>query len=352
MFYREIGQYKTSYAADQQVFAIRQDRLIIAVLLLAAIFLIPYIANDYWLIAVLIPTLSLALAALGLNILTGYCGQLSLGTAAFMSIGGFATYNLVMRIPEIPFPISMILSGVVAGLAGVLVGLPSLRIKGFYLVVSTLAAHFFVQWLFDTVKWFKRNNPQGEVKPPPFKIFDYVFTSPESLYLLALVFVIILTVLAKNMMRSTTGRRMMAVRDMEVAASVMGISIGRTKLLAFAISSFYCGIAGSLYVNCYMHLLDTKTYSIELAFATVFMVVVGGMGTIMGAFIGAAFIFLLPIWMNATFGKYGIDPSQIQNISKMIFGTLVILLLIVEPNGLARLWMRAKDKLRKWPFPY
>ena len=240
----------------------------------------------------------------------------------------------------------------VAAAVGVIVGLPSLRIKGFYLVVSTLAAHFFVQWLFDNVKWFKQNNPQGEIKPPPLELYGFVFNTPVRLYLLALVFVVLLAFLAKNMMRRSTGRRMMAVRDMDLAAAVSGVPIARTKLLAFGMSAFYCGIAGALYVYCYLQLLDTKTYSLELAFSIMFMIIVGGMGTIIGSFIGTALVFLLPIWMNSTFSRYGVDPSQIQNVAKMIFGSLVIILLIVEPNCVTRLWSKAREKLRNWPFPY
>jgi branched-chain amino acid transport system permease protein len=209
-----------------------------------------------------------------------------------------------------------------------------------------------VQWLFDAYPWFKNFNAQGEVKPPPLQLFGYVLSSPQSLYYMVIAFVIPLTLLAKNMMRSTLGRNMMAVRDMDVAASVIGISVPRTKLLAFGISSFYCGIAGALYVYGYLQLLDTKTYGLEMAFAAIFMIIVGGMGTIMGSFIGAALIFLFPILLNQVLGAYGVDASQVQNISKMIFGVLVITLLVIEPNGITSLLSRAKEKLRMWPFPY
>jgi branched-chain amino acid transport system permease protein len=351
MLYREVGDLKLSYLADQRIFPVRQDFWVLVAVLVLAFAVVPLIASDYWLSAILIPTLALSLAALGLNILTGYCGQLSLGTAAFMSVGAFATYNLVTRVPAIPFPISILIGGVIAAIFAVVVGLPSLRIKGFYLVVATLAAHFFVQWLFDAIKWFKQDNPQGEIKPPPFELYGIVFNTPVKLYLLELVYVVTLALLAKNMMRRSTGRRMMAVRDMDLAAAVMGVPISRTKLLAFAISAFYCGVAGTLYVYCYLQLLDTKTYSLELAFSVMFMIIVGGTGTIAGSFIGTAIIFLVPIWMNATFSRYGVDPSQVQNIAKVLFGALVIYLLIVEPNGAVRLWTRAREKLRNWPFP-
>ena len=352
MLYREVGELKTNYADDQQIFSVRQDRWAIIGLIIAAFVAVPYFVNDYWITAIIIPTLAFSLAALGLNILTGYCGQLSLGTAAFMSVGGFATYNLVTRLPGIPFPISLIIAGLFAALVGVVMGLPSLRIKGFYLVVSTLAGHFFIQWLFENVKWFKQNNPQGEIKPPPFDLYGYVFNTPVRLYLLTLIFVVVLAFLAKNMMRRSTGRRMMAVRDMDLAAAVMGVPIARTKLLAFGISGFYSGIAGALYTYTYLQFLDAKTWDLTIAFSIMFMIIVGGMGTIAGAFIGATVIFLLPIWMNTTFSRYGVDPSQIQNLAKVIFGTLVIILLIVEPNGVIRLWARFREKLRRWPFPY
>jgi branched-chain amino acid transport system permease protein len=352
MIYREIGQYKTSYSADQQIFPIRQERWLFYAIMLVLVFVLPFVASQYWLIAILIPTMALSLVALGLNIVTGYCGQLSLGSAAFMAIGGFMTYNLTTRLPWIPFPISIILAGIIAGLAGVIIGLPSMRIKGFYMIVVTLMAQFFLVWLFDNVKWFKQNNPQGEIGVPPFQIFGYFFNSPISLYFVTLSFVIVLTILAKNMMRSATGRRMMAVRDMEVAAEVMGIRVMRTKLLAFAISGFYCAVGGTLYVYCYVKLLDTRITSLDLAFEVMFMIIVGGLGTISGAFIGAAFIFLLPIWLNVVLGKYGLNPAEIQNVAKVIFGTIVVYVLIKEPKGLASIWTRIREKLRSWPFAY
>ena len=351
MFYRETGQFRSSYLADQAIVPLKQDRILWGIALVFAL-VVPHVLTQYWITAILIPTLCLGLAALGLNIITGYAGQLSLGASAFMSVGGFATYNICIRIPDLPFPISIVLAGIITACFGVIIGLPSLRIKGFYLVIATLLAHFFVTWFFDAYPWFKNYNLQGEVKPPPFQMFGHAFTSHKELYYIVIAFVLPLTLLAKNIVRSSFGRDMMAVRDMDVAASVIGINVVKTKLLSFAISSFYCGVAGALYVYAYMQLLDTKTYSIELAFAVVFMIIVGGLGTILGSFVGAAVIFLFPIFMNTLLGSYGVDASQVQNTSKMIFGVLVIVLLVNEPNGIISLLSKLKEKLRMWPFPY
>jgi len=371
MLYREVGQFKTSYAKDQQIFPIFQDRVALFLLICFALFVIPFVANDYWLIAIITPVLAFTLAATGLNIITGYAGQLSLGAAAFMSIGAYATYNLMIRTP-IPFPVCVLIGGFFSAFFGFLFGLPSLRVKGFYLVVSTLAAHFFFGWFFDSYPWFKNYNLQGNLKPPPMVLYDggdkskYVFDGSylQSLfdgatnlnnavgnYVVTLIFVIIFTFLAKNLVRNATGRRMMAVRDSEIAANVMGVNVAKTKLLAFAIGSYYLGVAGALYTFCYIQLLGSYTYNITIAFLVVFMIVVGGLGTILGNFIGATFIFLLPIWLNNTFNTW-FNPTIIQNIAYMIFGGFVIALLIIEPNGLARLWATAKEKMRQWPFPY
>ena len=262
MIYREIGQFKTNYSSDQAIVQLKQDRFLWAMALSFAL-VAPHVLSQYWITAILIPTLCLGLSALGLNIITGYAGQLSLGASAFMSVGGFATYNLCIRLPDLPFPIAIILAGLITAAFGAVVGLPSLRIKGFYLVIATLLAHFLVTWFFDAYPWFKNYNLQGEVKPPPLQLFGHRFTSHKELYYIVIAFVIPLTLLAKNIVRSSFGRNMMAVRDMDVAASVIGINVVKTKLQAFAVSSFYCGVAGALYVYAYMQLLDTKTYSID-----------------------------------------------------------------------------------------
>jgi len=358
MLYREAGQFKATYAADQQIFPIRQDRIAIAALLLVAFVAVPLLANQYWLSAILTPFLIFALAALGLNILTGYAGQLSLGTAAFMAVGAFMAYNFVLRMPWLGVIPSFILAGLCAAAVGIVFGLPSLRIKGFYLAVATLACQFFVLWAIQRIGWITNNSPSGVITAQAVEILGYAFDTPAKKYLLTLAIVATMALLAKNLMRSQTGRAFMAVRDMDVAASVIGIPMMKTKLLAFAISSFYCGIAGALYAYTYLGTVEPEAFTLDLSFRILFMIIIGGVGSILGSFLGAGFIILMPIFLSVLFGAVshatGIEVSHavLSNLELMIFGGLIIFFLIVEPHGLARLWQIAKEKLRLWPFPH
>jgi branched-chain amino acid transport system permease protein len=211
MFYREAGQFKTSYAADQQLFPILQDRIGVLVFLALAFVGVPLVASDYWYTAILIPLLVFSLAAMGLNILTGYAGQLSLGSAAFMAVGAVAAYNFQLRVPGMPVLVSFALGGLTAALVGMAFGLPSLRIKGFYLAVATLAAQFFIPWLLVKVDWFSNNSSSGVITAQRIEILGYGFDTPVKKYLLVLVVVAILALLAKNMVRSRIGRAWMAV---------------------------------------------------------------------------------------------------------------------------------------------
>ena len=358
MLYRETGQFKTTYAADQQIFPIRQDRVAIAVMLVAAFGVVPAIANQYWFSAILIPLLIFALAAIGLNILTGYAGQLSLGTAAFMAVGAFAAYNFVLRVPGIPILVAFVLAGVAAALVGMVFGLPSLRIKGFYLAVATLACQFFVVWALTKFSWFSNNSSSGVITAQKVEILGYEFDTPLSRYLLVLTIVVLMALAAKNMVRSSVGRAWMAVRDMDVAAEVIGIRMMHTKLLAFAVSSFYCGVSGALYAFAYLGTVEPEGFNLDLSFRILFMIIIGGVGSILGSFLGAAFIVLLPIVLNtyaepfALWLGFQLHPSTVSNLELIIFGGLIIFFLIVEPLGLARLWQIGKEKLRLWPFPH
>ena len=358
MLYREAGQFKTSYAEDQQIFPIRQDRIAVALLLACAFLVIPFFANEYWLSAILMPLLILALATLGLNLLTGYAGQLSLGTAAFMAVGAYAAYNLMLRVPGIPLLVAFVLAGLCAALVGIVFGLPSLRIKGFYLAVATLAAQFFVVWALTKFGWFSNYSTSGVIGAQKMTILGYSFDSPVTKYLLVLSIVTLLALAAKNMVRSSMGRAWMAVRDMDVAAEVIGIRIMQTKLLAFAISSFYCGVAGALFAYAYLGTVEPEAFNLDLSFRILFMVIIGGVGSILGSFLGAAFITLLPIFLNTISGPLErwlgatLPSGLMSNVEVLVFGALIIFFLIVEPNGLARLWQIGKEKLRLWPFPH
>ena len=357
MLYREAGQLKTSYAADQMIFPILQDRIFVILVVVAA-YLVPFIANEYWLQAVLIPFLILALAAIGLNILTGYAGQLSLGTGGFMAVGGYMTYKITTAFPDLNVLIAVLIAGLIAALVGLVFGIPSLRIKGFYLAVATLAAQFFILWLFNKVGWFVNYSPSGSITAPPRTLLGIMVTGPEATaptrYLVVLTFVAVFALVAKNLVRGRIGRSWMAIRDMDIAAEIIGIRPYQTKLLAFAISSFYCGIAGGLYVFCYLGAAETEAFDIFLSFSVLFMIIIGGLGSILGSFLGAAFITMVPIFLTNVPPLIGLSmPIDLQkHIEVMTFGGLIIFFLIVEPHGIARLWQIAKEKLRLWPFPY
>ncbi|HEY7804767.1 MAG TPA: branched-chain amino acid ABC transporter permease [Orrella sp.] len=358
MLYRECGQFKVSYRADGQVFPIAQDRIGVGLLVIFAAIFVPMLASEYLLNAILVPFLIFSLAALGLNFLTGYAGQLSLGSAAFMAVGAYAAYNFQVRIESMPFLLAFVLGGGVAALVGIAFGLPSLRIKGFYLAVATLAAQFFVLWCLTKFSWFSNDSPSGVISAPPLEMFGFAFNTPASKYLLVLGIVVVMFVLGKNLVRSSTGRAWMAVRDMDVAAEVIGIPLIKTKLIAFAISSFYCGMAGALYAFCYLGTVEPDGFSLELSFRILFMVIIGGVGSILGNFFGAAFILLLPIALDLMLPfisgllNLPIAGSTVSHIQLMVFGALIIFFLVVEPHGLARLWQIGKEKLRLWPFPH
>jgi branched-chain amino acid transport system permease protein len=375
MFYREAGQFKSTYAADQAIFPITQDRWFVAALLLAAYIVPPMFLGSYWFNAILIPFLIFSMAALGLNILVGYCGQISLGTGGFMAVGAYASYKLTtVFFPDWGMIFIFLLSGIVAAAVGVVFGLPSLRIKGFYLAVATLAAQFFLTWLFNKVPWFYNYNSNGTIESPPRTLFGSIMepggalealsllnplvtsprATPQTKYLFALTLVIIFALVAKNLVRGRLGRSWMAIRDMDIAAELIGIRPMQTKLLAFAVSSFYCGVAGAMLLHLYLNSVETQAFAINVSFDVLFMVIIGGLASIMGSFLGAAFIVLTPIFLTNFFPAIGLplDTATQQHVQQMLFGGLMIFFLIVEPHGFARLWQIGKEKLRLWPYPH
>ena len=294
MIYRETGQFKNSYVSDQTIFPIRQDLVFVTGVILIAYLIVPFLINDYWTNAILLPFLVYALASMGLNILTGYCGQVSLGTGGFMAVGAYATYKLITAFPELNFIIVVVLSGLITAIIGLIFGIPSLRIKGFYLAVATLASQFFLVWLFNKVGWFYNYNLTGQINVTRKEVLGFLVTGPEATpaakYLLCLSFVVIFALISKNLVRGRLGRSWMAIRDMDIAAELIGISPLKTKLSAFAVSSFYVGMAGSLYFAVYLGAVEpTEAFGIDQSFLVLFMVIIGGLGTILGSFLGSAF---------------------------------------------------------------
>jgi len=358
MIYREAGRFKATYAADQAIFPIVQDRWLVGLVGLAAVLVPPLLASEYWLQAILIPFLIYSLAAIGLNLLTGYAGQLSLGTGGFMAVGAYSAFKLTTVFPRLSIVLVFLVSGVIAAGVGLLFGIPSLRIKGFYLAVATLAAQFFLIWLFNKVGWFVNYTPSGTITAPDRTLLGVIVTGPNSSaasrYLLALGFVAIFALVAKNLVRGRVGRAWMAIRDRDIAAEIIGVRPLRTKLLAFGISSFYCGVAGAELVFLFLGSAETLAFDINQSFLVLFMVIIGGLGSILGSFLGAAFILLLPIFLTNAPHAIGLSlPVALQKqVELMVFGVLIIGFLIAEPHGLARLWQVGKEKLRRWPFPH
>jgi branched-chain amino acid transport system permease protein len=358
LFYREAGQFKTSYAADMAIFPIRQDRIALGVILLVAFVVIPLIGDQFLLNSILIPFLIFALAAIGLNLLIGYAGLLSLGSAAFMGVGAYACYKLSTYFPQVNILVWVLASGFVSCAVGVFFGLPSLRIKGFYLAVATLAAQFFLQWCFARVSWLYNDNTSGAIEVSTHRLFGLAVTGPNATpatrYLVVLTIVSAMAWIASNIVHGRIGRMWMAVRDMDIAAQLMGIRLLRAKLLAFAVSSFYIGVAGALMVFLWLGAAEPEAFNINLSFLLLFMVIIGGLGSILGAFLGAALIHILPIVLRALPALVGISlgSATVEQLTFMVTGALIIFFLVVEPHGLARLWGIGKQKLRVWPFPY
>jgi branched-chain amino acid transport system permease protein len=318
-----------------------------ALALAAAFIVVPAFATAYLLEAILLPFLALSLAAVGLNLLTGYCGQLSLGSAAFMAVGAYAAYNLDLRAGSLPLPVTLILAGATTAALGTVFGLPSLRLRGFYLAVSTLAAQFFVQWALTKFGWFSNDNPSGVISAPKLIIAGISFDSAAGRYLFSLTTVALLTLFARHLMRGAVGRDMIAVRDNEIAARLVGIPVLKTKLLAFAVSSFIIGIAGALWAFTYLRTVEPAGFNLDRSFLILFIIIIGGLATIRGAFLGAAFIVVFPLVLAriSAFVFGGVIDSGVLDMSqRIVLGVLIILFLILEPKGLSALI----DRLTTW----
>src|SRR6478752_1386531 len=302
MLYREAGQFKTNYASDHAVFPILQDRIGIFVILFIAFVVIPRTGNDFILNAVMIPFLIFALASIGLNLLTGYTGQLSLGTGAFMGVGAYACYKLTTIFPDVNIIIWIIVSGFFSAATGVVFGLPAVRIKGFYLAIATLAAQFFLEWCFTRIPWIYNYNVSAAIEVPQRELLGIIITGPrataETRYYIVLALVVAMTWMASNIVHGRIGRMWMAVRDMDIAAELMGIRLLPTKLLAFAVSSFYCGVAGAAMMFLWYGGGEANdAFNINQSFSILFMVIIGGLGSLVGNFFGAAFISMLPTFL-------------------------------------------------------
>ncbi|MFV0358205.1 branched-chain amino acid ABC transporter permease [Tropicimonas sp.] len=358
MLYRTAGQFKTSYREDQAVFPIRQDAILMGIILLCAWVIFPLTASEFTFQTILTPILIYALAALGLNILTGYAGQLSLGTGAFMGVGAYACYKMVTLMPWMNPVIAILLSGVFSAGVGVVFGIPSLRIKGFYLAIATLAAQFFLVWLFEKWAWLYNYNASGAIQVPNLDMFGIYVAGPQAgsmtQYYLVLSVVCLLTCLSINLTRGNLGRTWKATRDMDIAAELIGINLMKSKLAAFAVSSYIVGVAGALFVFMWRGAAEPNLFDIPLSFRVLFIAIIGGLGSILGNYLGAILIVGLPVALNSVPHALGfeIDSAMQGHLNTMIVGSLIIFFLIVEPHGLNQLWRLIREKLIIWPFPH
>ena len=358
MFYRTAGQFKTSFSADQALFPVRQDAVLLIVILAFAWIIFPLTASEFTFQTLLIPILIYSLAALGLNILTGYAGQLSLGTGAFMGVGAYACYKMVTLMPWINPIVAILLSGVFSAGIGVVFGIPSLRIKGFYLAIATLAAQFFLVWLFEKWAWLYNYNASGAIQVPNLDMFGVYVAGPQATsftqYYVVLAIVSLLTWVCINLTRGRPGRTWKATRDMDIAAELIGIDLMRSKLTAFAVSSYIVGVAGALFVFMWRGAAEPNLFDIPLSFRILFIAIIGGLGSVLGNYLGAILIVGLPVVLGIVPEALGLEitSATVEHLNVMIVGGLIIFFLIIEPHGLAQLWRLIREKLIIWPFPH
>jgi len=358
MLYRTAGQFKSTYQKDQALFPVRQDAVLLGIILVLAWVVFPFLANEFVFQAILIPILVYSLAALGLNILTGFAGQLSLGTAAFMGVGAYSCYKMITIMPWMNPVVAILLSGFFSAGVGVVFGIPSLRIKGFYLAIATLAAQFFLVWLFEKWAWLYNYNASGAIQVPNRESFGVYIIGPQAAsvtqYYLVLGVVSLMTILMINLTRGNLGRTWKATRDMDIAAELIGINLMKSKLTAFAVSSYVVGVAGALFVFMWRGAAEPNLFDIPLSFSILFIAIIGGLGSIMGNYLGAILIVGLPVVLNIVPEALGIPLSSatVEHLNIMIVGSLIIFFLIIEPHGLARLWALIREKMIIWPFPH
>jgi len=343
------GDFRTSYAADMAIFDSNVGRGATMAFVLALLF-VPYLASAYWL-DILTRAAIAVVAALGLNILTGFTGQISLGNAAFLAVGAYATAALAKA--GLPFPLVIPLAGLVTAGAGMVFGIPSLRLKGLYLAMATLAAHFIVE--FTAVHWDSLTGGVNGTSVPAAKAGPLELDSDTRLYYLVLPVTVLLVLFAKNLFRTKVGKAFVAIRDQDISAEVMGVRVFKYKLLSFAVSSFYVGVAGSL-LAYQARIISPENFPISLAIDQLGMIIIGGLGSVLGSIFGAVFITLLPeVLRLATGALSGTYPHLIQLFASLkmgLFGFIIVLFLVFEPDGLAARWHTIKSYWKLYPFSY
>jgi len=338
----ESGVFRTSYRADLTLHRVPFARYSILTFLLLMFLVVPLVATAYQ-VYVVDTILVACIGALGLNLLTGYAGQISIGQGAFMGVVAFSSALLVSR-AGVPFWLSVPLAGAITAGVGLAFGLPSVRIKGLYLAISTLAAQVIIEWVLSRPVI----SGSGSVPAPRPELIQ----DDRAYYFVLLGVLVAAVVFAENLLRTRVGRALVAVRDQDIAASVIGVHVARYKLLAFGLSSFYAGIAGAL-LGHLGQTVNVEQFQIDLSIQYLAMIVIGGLGTIPGSLFGAIFITLLPILLRAVVGLVpGNSAGVLSSAQFFLFGAVIVLFMVVEPRGLARIWRNVKDYVRLWPFSY
>ena len=341
------GVHHTTYAEDMALRTTPASRVRLALVLVAAV-AFPFVASDFAVGEV--NRLFIAIiGALGLNILVGFTGQISVAQGAFMAVGAYTTAIMTVTL-GLPFWLSLPCAGLVTALVGGAFGIPSLRLKGLYLLIATLAAQVIVEWLILHLVWLTKG-PNGiyGIKPPAIGPLE--FADRRAFYFLMLFFVFAAIVFAANLFRTKIGRAFVAIRDQDIAASVIGVDLFRYKLLAFAVSSFYVGIAGALQAHDRL-IVSPEYFNIGVSIEFLGMIIIGGLGSISGAIYGAAFIRLLPAALAMLTGAIGLAGMNVAVLQQAVFGLAIVGFLIFEPHGIAKIWRDVKDYFRLWPFSY
>lgn len=362
MFHRESGYYKTTFAADMALYQLPIARWTMVAIAAVLLTLPPMltaltggVAAEYY-VTICNICLIAVVGALGLNILVGYTGQISIGHGAFMSVGAYTAANLATKL-DLPFWLTLPAGGLMAAAVGIVVGFPSLRIKGLYLAIATLAGQLIIEWIINHAPAIS-GGAQASIEVPRPSAFGYVIKTQRELYYFLLIFAVLATVGTLNLMRSRIGRAFVAIRDQDIAAEIIGIDIARYKLTAFAISSFYAGVTGVLYTY-YFGVANYENFQITTSIDYLAMIIIGGLGSVLGSILGAIFVTLLPILIRLAMETVGPLLFSVQDLNNLIpnvrlivFGGLIILFLVLEPEGLNRLWRNIRSYFRVWPFSY
>ncbi len=348
----KCGVFKTTYEDDEAIWQTKASKFWIA-LLIVALIAFPFVfQGSRYLLYVANSVLIAVIAAIGLNILTGFTGQISLGHGAFMGVGAYASGYLMTHL-GMPFIACVIAAGCVTAMVGMIFGIPSLRLKGLYLAIATLAAQVILEFVF--VRWRAVTGGSQGMMVPPATIGGFSFSGDFKFYFLALAFTILAVLIAKNIVRTKPGRAFMAIRDRYISAEIIGVPLFQYKLISFGISSFYAGVAGSLWAH-YIGIITPEHFNVMVSIQYLSMIIIGGLGSIYGSIMGAVFMTLLPEILRLLSGLFSKEYPILVNIfgaiRESVFGLVIILFLIFEPDGLAARWKTIKNYWKLWPFSY